>query len=634
MFINNLIPGKIKQILFFGITIYLLCYFLFNYPFSFNFETELTGQYLLGYLFPFFSLMVLIYMFQKPAVSTYPSFLIYLALLFLFSLISFSRKFSFTNEHFFIIATVVIFSAMTVLFAEGLPFSMIIIALLLLFLYQLIVGFVQYLNSADSAKISLLIKGDLQNSGIYSCWLVIQLPFAYYAIFHLSFKKALQTAGNAGLIKKILRKWQTFHRAIYFSKIVFFVLLLMAVVFLVYQAQSRSAMMALTAFFITHGVNQWGSSFIRKKTAPFSKAVLAAIPVILLVPIALGAYYLFYLKRLSAIGRVMMWHVTWEHISDNFWLGTGLGRFSWYYPQWQAQYFQSHASPPLDFFLSAGETYMIFNEYLQLFKEIGFIGFILFVIALCFFFTSRSATHKQLLNGAKGTVVTILACAFTSYPLHVTPVLLVLAFCFTIAVTVRDYKPQPNKYFLLSRIPVTKTLLFLLFIVSCYASYKSIKQCAAVKNWNNLRKNYFLSREQVKTRYSDLYPTLQHDGKFLTDYGEFLLQDSMDAPKAIDILEQAKGYFISQKTIEATGNACLKTHNYTKAIQNTEWLSYFRPNSFGVKYELLNLYKQSGNLIKARSIANTILTMPVKIPSYEVTRIKENTRQILKMINN
>lgn len=626
MALKNLIPGKfnlllVKQLLYFGITLYLLYYFIFTYPFSFNFEIELNGQYILGYLFPFFSLMLLIQIVQKPAIGTYPSFFIYLILLLFLLLISFTSMFSFSNEHFFIIATIVIFSGTAVLFSEWLPFRMIIIIFLLLFLYELTTGIEQYFDSADSANVSLLIKGDLQNSGIYACWLVIQLPFAYYALFHLSFKQ------------EISRKWQTFHRALYLSKIVLFVLLLIAVLFIVYQAQSRSAMMALVTYFLTHSAYQWGG-YIKAKTAALSRPVLLAITAVLLAPIAFGAYYLFYLKRLSAIGRVMKWHVTWEHITDNFWLGTGLGRFTWYYPQWQAQYFHTHASPPEDFYLSAGETYIIFNEYLQLFKEIGFIGIVLIAITLYYFFRSRSTTHKQLLNGAKATVVTILACAFTSYPLHVTPVLLLLVLCFAIAVTVRDNKPQPGKYFSLNRIPVTKPLILLLFILSCYTSYKSIKQSAAARDWNDLRGNYSLSHEQVKARYSDLYPILQHDGKFLTDYGEFLLQDSMDAQKAIEILEQAKGCFISRKTVEATENAYVKNHNYTKAIQNAGWLSYFLPNSFGVKYELLTLYKQSGNLIKARTIANTILTMPVKIPSYEVTHIKEKTRQVLKKMGN
>jgi hypothetical protein len=608
----------VNGILYFGITVYLLYYFTFTYPFSFNFETELNGQYTLAYLFPLFTLIILVGILQKSIVISWRSLFAYLILLCFFSLICFTPRYSFPNEHFLFTATVIILSATAVLFSQQLPFRLIILTFVLLFLYQLETGLVQYIDAAGLENVSLLIKGDLQNSGIYACWLVIQLPFVYYSLFHLSFKQAIQPQAKPGVL--------------FFIKAGFFALLLAMVSFLVYQTQSRSAFIALMAFLFTYCVQQWGH-VIRKKITTLSKPSLSVITLIGLTLVAFGAYYLFYLKKLSAIGRLMRCQVAWEHISDHFWLGTGLGRFTWYYPQWQVQYFQTHTNPPTDFFLSAGETYIIFNEYLQLFKEIGFIGFLVFVIALIYFFKSKSASHKQLLNAVKATVITILACGFTSYPLHVTPFLLLFAFCFALAVTIRENPMPANKYFSFNKKPVFKPLLFLLFLLSGYTSYEGLRQVGAAQEWNDLREKYSLTPEQTKDRYNNLHSTLQYDGKFLTEYGEYLLQDSTDAPVAIEILEKAKTCFISKKTIQALGSAYLRTNNYSKAIENLEWLSYYVPNRFGAKYELLKLYKQSGNLAKTRQIANIILTMPVKIPSYEVSEIKENTRQVLKALN-
>jgi hypothetical protein len=46
-------------------------------------------------------------------------------------------------------------------------------------------------------------------------------------------------------------------------------------------------------------------------------------------------------------------------------------------------------------------------------------------------------------------------------------------------------------------------------------------------------------------------------------------------------------------------------------------------------YNMANLYKETGNSKELIKTANTIIKKPVKIPSYTVTAIKKEMREIL-----
>ena len=355
-----------------------------------------------------------------------------------------------------------------------------------------------------------------------------------------------------------------------------------------------------------------------------AKTALLALPLL-----SLGGCFLFAMKKESAFGRLLKVQVIWNHITDNFWLGTGLGRFSWRYPQWQADYFKTNESPPLEYYLSADESYIIFNEWLQLFKETGIIGFLVFIALLIFMFRAKSKNHSRLLLAAKATVTAILVCGFTAYPLHVNALLFLLFFSFSVAFMTGDNQLFFKKPRALSK-PLARIFLLLVMLFAACASYVGVRRLAAVYKWNNLTENYSMPCVQRRAAYSALYPLLKHDGKFLTDYGDCLMRDCADYPQASMVLENAGKYFISQKTIYLAGYSCLQMKNFPKAIEHFGWLSNYLPNRFSPKFELLKIYKETGDTAKARETGRLILTMPIKIPSGEVDRIKQETKIIMR----
>jgi tetratricopeptide (TPR) repeat protein len=213
---------------------------------------------------------------------------------------------------------------------------------------------------------------------------------------------------------------------------------------------------------------------------------------------------------------------------------------------------------------------------------------------------------------------------------------LLLACCFATAAMVNE-----NRWRLLQapRLPdrlsniAGRLLQMVLIVIAVVAAYVAFGQWRAKKDWDKLRNQLFSSRAEIHAGYRQLYNTLHYDGKFLTDYGMFLAEDSADCPKAVAVLEEAKKYVITRVAIETLAQAYKKTGNYQKAIENYQWLCNYLPNKFGTKLELLTLYVAVNDSVNARKTAHTILTMPVKIPSREVDRIKNETTGILQRLH-
>jgi tetratricopeptide (TPR) repeat protein len=611
--------------LFFLLTV--LFYFVYRYPLAFNFETDNNGQYYVAF-FAIFLFTLYWAILSSGQTFTKGDYLNCFIVIIFFSTLIWSEYFSISNEYY--VTIMVIFITYYIFrLKSSLVFSVVIYFLAAIFIWQSCISVSQF-NGFTSEINPLSIKGTLRNSGIFSCYLVAQLPFLFYLLFQKNhfidnrdkniasindyeIENITQTPGRVRLGKLMIAV----------KRIAFFCIVLFTV-FIIYKTKSRTAFLSiiitlLTVLWFYFHANTSKSKISLHLSRGKKSQIIISISVILILCMAL---YLFQIKKLSALGRVLKWEITMEHIGDHFWLGEGLGRFTWRYPQWQATYFELHTLPKQEYLLSAGESYILFNEYLQLFKSVGLLGFVLFLVCLYYFFKSKSSKYKNSLNATKATVIAILSCGFTSYPLHVTSFLFLLAFCFAYAANVRDNSLSFERPLYLSRIK--KSCFFIsLLVLSCYATIISLKGAIAKYKWDMLRENTSITRAEAKNNFLALYSVLKHDGKFLTEYGEYLSLSSADCGDAVKVFEKAKIYFLSRKTVESTAYAYWQIKNYSKAEENFKWLSNFLPNHFGPKYELFKIYLEIGDYQKAKQTADIILKMPVKIPSETVEQIKK-----------
>jgi hypothetical protein len=606
---------------------------LSEYIYSFNYSVSILQQYKLAYLIPILPITISIIIFTKGFHFSRARMILSCLLVFCFIKILFSKYYGVSNEYLFVIILFILIFFCGSFFFTTKDYIVLLIFIVTIFFAEIILGIDQFLNYPLSFQNgSLHVCGSFHNSGIYACYVVIGIPFQYYFFVHynslassLSKKSTKELSDIESLPVKA--KSKIISQAFKF----FFGLEIILCVVILYVTESRTALMSLlvTSFFITFYEYQ---SKRKSETKKLNKkhSLFLTFGIVLFFSFIL--YHLFYLKKLSAFGRILMWEVTWNNIKEYFWFGTGLGRLVWYYPQWQAQYFATHISVPREFFLSAGESYIIFNEYLQFLKEIGFIGVTGIFILLYHFFTTKSENNKFLLNSVKASMVAILACCFTSYPLHVNSFLFLFFFCIVVSSAIRENHGWFEKKIFLKSPLLPKLTLLLLVIFSIFTIFKTFRQSYAANKFSSIYNSP--TKEGTLNRYSELYEELCNDGKFLTAYGSQICLHDTEQLKAIKILEEAKQFYISNETIKKLAQAYSKTNNISKAIENQKWLNYYLPNNFHIKYELLELYIQNHDFINARETADIILSMPVKIPSPEVTAIQIQTRNLLLKLKN
>jgi hypothetical protein len=380
-------------------------------------------------------------------------------------------------------------------------------------------------------------------------------------------------------------------------------------------------------------LSSWSSPFVFIQGPEWQWLLLpwiarTLLAMLLLSTVLLSAYYFYHLKEGSSIGRLLILDISLRHLPDHFWLGTGLGRFSWYYPQWQAAYFLSHPQPESSFFLSAGETYVAFNEFLQVFETFGLLGFVLFVLSFTWFLTAVSRQHKELLFACKATAIAILSCCCCHYPLHLNVVLLMLALCFAIVAAIREN----GSFFRLPEAGVSRVWVGAVAVVLAVpALLTGYRQYAAMEKWQLIRDDDRTDRETLKKEALGCYAYLRHDGKFLAEYGALLARDSADLPGAIVLAEASRRIFISWTSVENLAYYYLQQKEYTRAISTFAWLSGYVPDRFRPRMELLELYKRTNHPDSALRTASLILAMPVKIASDEVSEIKKEAESTIKL---
>lgn len=599
----GVIPSYLKKSIKNLITTTTLCtvvllysYFLFFYPFAFNYETDINGQYqAVLIVIAGFTIIAILNIFSK-ALDHFQfktQFIITSLLLFLV----FSDKYTLGNEYWAVLCSVsllfvcLLFLPLKIITA----FPYLLLALLLT---QIGIAFKQ-MDGFDFNTDNMNVQGSLQNSGVFSCYLVIHLPLLYW----MAFQQPVLISGKAG-------RWLNW------LKTLCFIILTSFIAYISYINQSRSAIIGITTAVISHLFFRKGKELkIWFKIIPLRlKFILFSI---ILIATVGSAWYLFFLKKASAMGRVMKWEIAGNHFTDHLLSGTGIGRFTWYYPQWQAEYFATNSHPPEAYYLSAGESYIIFNEYLQLFQTVGLVGTSCFIVLLYWFFRLRSRESPELLSAIKITVVTLLATGLTTYVLHVNCLLSLLAMCFAVAakITQRSFafihKPM-------MQIAICLLPLYLTFNI--YQQWRAVGFLEIVRTQAN-------SEHQV---WKELKKQLQTDGKFLTVYGKWLLENN-EPELAVTTLETAKTYFISRSTMAYLSSAYEHTSKFNSAIKSREWIANYLPNRFIPKYELLQLYRRTGDTFKLNKLANTIINMPVKIPSREVEIIKEEAKKILEL---
>jgi len=561
--------------------IVLFVYFLFYYPFAFNFEIDEYKYYFVSLATTITVVLwiVLSIIANRGRICLSDAFIV-IPLMFKIYWMAMGNEFA-SNIMTFIIYTILL---------KSVDFNK------LHFLLYLVIGlyFVQLIYSG----FFLLSKNEyfngpaFHNTGVFAIYSIVFAPLCKY------------------LLLKSNSKWRRIIWLFYTVLIISFIMFV----------KSRTAIIAIFLVYLFPSV----FSFIQKKTLKIRLVSYAIISMIIVIFL----YYLFAVKSGSSIGRVLMLNISLLHLQDDFWTGVGLGNFTWFYPNWQADYFKNFPSTNIGYILNAGETYVIFNEFLQLLMTIGFPCFmILSFLSLRFLrYNNNSTANHDLSRMIKNSFYTILTCSLTYYTLHINVILLII-----ILYLILFYKISWAK---IKHFWLKPLVSYLILIFSCFVFFVSFKKYEAVRCWEKIKLDSYFGTLESRPDMVPIVSQLHNDGRFLVDYGVYIYENYSDLKAASELIELSKKKkFISKVSIENLAYIYVEQKAYYKAIENFEWLVNFIPHKFGYRLELIKLYLKTNQLKKANVLTYKTLSIPVKIKSEEVLQIRREISCIKEKLN-
>ena len=136
---------------------------------------------------------------------------------------------------------------------------------------------------------------------------------------------------------------------------------------------------------------------------------------------------------------------------------------------------------------------------------------------------------------------------------------------------------------------------------------------------------------KVLPEYDKLYPLLGKNGLFLYNHAAEL-HKAKQYEKSIAIFELCTRYYNDMDVQMLLADNYKELGKYKEAIQCLKLASAMCPSRFMPLYELVSVYDSADRKDDALALAKKIIDKEVKIPSFTVTAIKDEMRQLLEAL--
>lgn len=330
---------------------------------------------------------------------------------------------------------------------------------------------------------------------------------------------------------------------------------------------------------------------------------------------------LYYIKKDSADGRLLIWKVALTTPHSNPLWGDGVGSFEVEYGKWQRDYFASGKGSEHERYIADYVT-CAYNEFIETYIEQGIVGVLLLLGILSMSLFRKPSCHSCHYEGAKAALIAYIVLCMVSFPSHSQVMYLLCVVVIAIIQSHYNYK-QIESEGLVHKISFVSFPVIIL-ILSVFPLLQGQKRMS-----EGFQKAVYGDYCGAVKKYEEAYPLLQNNGTFLQYYGSALAL-SGDTLKSIKLLEQA--YMkssdpniplllgdIHQKR-EDTSKACI---SYLNAINSI-------PSRLYPKYQMVNLLRKTGKDAEAHKWANEILHTPVKVPTMAAREIRSEMYEYLK----
>lgn len=367
-------------------------------------------------------------------------------------------------------------------------------------------------------------------------------------------------------------------------------------------SKSRAGMLAFIGVIIAHLY----ITHLHEGIVKLSKKRVAYVVILISLGLFVGLYYL---KKDSADGRLLIWRVVWEMIKDSPVIGHGWGAFKAKYMLYQAEYFR--LNPDSQFSQLADNVNYPFNEYLKIWVEYGGLGLIVLLLLIIKCVSIYKRNSNPMKYPAFECIIAIAICACFSYPLKYAMTWAILGFALSI-ICMEHHSCSKL------RIPYVRWFAAggALFLISFLLEYT-----IAEMKWKKVVDRSLRGEtEQMLPFYEDLREELGTNSSFLYNYAaELHVIGQYD--KSMEVLAECIRYWNDYDIQLLFADCYLQKGEFQNAEECLILASNMCPNRFIPLYQLVHLYDKIGEKEKAYELANRITHKTIKVSSFKVQSI-------------
>lgn|GEM_PF-6887132 len=352
----------------------------------------------------------------------------------------------------------------------------------------------------------------------------------------------------------------------------------------------------------------------------------------LVVLLVVMVFVLYRLKPSSAEARLLIWRVTKEMITDKPALGIGYGNYGARYMDYQARFFEKPENVR-SYSMVAGNVKYADNDFVQIFAELGIVGSMIFLVLLGVVyimsyrrlrFGELSERAEHYLIGAMGSMGAFVVVSFFGFPLHITPTALIFFLMLAVITALAATEVRrPQAVFL------NRTMAIVFVTIMILVVYDIPQKICAYRIWDeafglSARGDY----KHALEKYKSVHDRLNGNGKFHFMLGATYATFGMYR-EAIEELERSKRNYNDPKIYLALGVAHEKLGNYSEAEKNYLKASRMMPHWMYPHYLMAKICYRQCDFAKARTEAERVVEMPIKVESEAIYEMKDEMRDML-----
>lgn len=484
-------------------------------------------------------------------------------------------------------------------------YSILLFILIITGMIEAIWGLGQLYDYYPSQHNLFKTTGSFYNSGPYAGYLSVILPVSlYYMLFDYRIVKIKFNLKNIF----VYIRWT--------GSLLAFILIILVLPATMSRASWLAAFLAclfvLSTYCYNHKKREIDSLYKQHK----KRLLPVIIGILFLLLLSIGGMY--YLKKDSADGRSLMWKTSIAAIKNNP-TGVGIGCFSKYYGEAQANYFQSgNASEQEE--LVAGSPEYAFNEYLQIGLELGVNPLLIFISLIVYTFYIG---YKRGNYAPMGGLIALLVFAFMSYPFNLLSFLIILVFLLVLTNNKQEEVKANFKSITLNISFILCTLAIVgLSVYKRYPMHEAYQEWTKVKMLNNVG----IDEKQAIT-YERLSPWLHQESKFLFEYAQCLNRLER-YEESNSILEKMANISCDPMIYNVMGRNYQAMKEYREAEKAFKRASLLIPSRLYPYYLLTKLYDEIGDKQRVLSTARIVLTKEAKVHTEAINEMREEVNKI------